>query len=114
MLMILIAICAASICAAALFWTSERGYDTRHGVAFVFGLLFAIGAGLTAVAYAFAGWSWFAAEHEARIINREYGTHYTQAEVFWASDVIDTVRELDRKRVEVNGDVMRDVPDKRR
>ena len=46
-------------------------------------------------------------EHKARIMNREYGTHYTQEEVFYASSVIDTVRELDRKRMEINGDILK-------
>lgn len=47
------------------------------------------------------------AEHKARIMNREYGTNYTQEEVFYASSVIDTVRELDRKRMEINGDILK-------
>lgn len=47
------------------------------------------------------------AEHKARIMNREYGTHYTQEEVFYASSVIDTVSELDRKRMEINGDILK-------
>lgn len=45
---------------------------------------------------------WFSAGYEAQILNREYGTNYTQAEVFYASDVIETIRHLDRKRYEVN------------
>ena len=47
------------------------------------------------------------AEHKSRIMNREYGTNYTQEEVFYASSVIDTVRELDRKRMEINGDILK-------
>ena len=47
------------------------------------------------------------AEHKARIMNREYGTNYTREEVFYASSVIDTVRELDRKRMEINGDILK-------
>jgi len=47
------------------------------------------------------------AEHKASIMNREYGTKYTQEEVFYASDVIETVRELDRKRIEINGDILK-------
>jgi hypothetical protein len=41
-------------------------------------------------------------------MNREYGTSYTQEEMFFAADVIDTVRQLDRKRIEINGDIVRD------
>lgn len=49
---------------------------------------------------------WIAAEHKAKIINSEYGTNYSREEVFFASSVIDTVRELDRKRIEVNGELI--------
>lgn len=56
--------------------------------------------------YAGLAWRYIGADHKARIINREYSTNYTQAEVFYASDVIETIREIDRKRFEVNGDLM--------
>lgn len=107
MVLILVAIIVAVVIAAALLWYSGENYDGLGTLAGVFGFLFAVGAGLAALVYAFAGWSWFAAEHRAQIINREYGTNYTQSEVFWASDVIETVRQLDRKRYEINGDLVR-------
>ena len=44
-------------------------------------------------------------------VNREYGTNYTREEIFFAADVIDTIREIDRKRVEVNGDLLREESD---
>lgn len=56
--------------------------------------------------YSFVAWDYFAAEYKRDIINREYGSSYTQLEVFYASDVIDTVRELNRKRIEINGDLI--------
>ena len=56
--------------------------------------------------YALIAFDYLAAEHKANIINREYGSSYSQLEVFYASDVIDTVRELNRKRIEVNGDLI--------
>jgi hypothetical protein len=51
--------------------------------------------------------SWVGAQYKADIINREFGTEYTRMEVFYASDVIDQVRHLQRKRIELNGDIMR-------
>lgn len=51
-------------------------------------------------------WSWQGSKYKADIINREYGTQYTQAEIFYASSVIDTIRELNRKRIEVNGNIL--------
>jgi len=108
MLYILIALIVAAVLCVMLFRYCDNRYD---GLA-TFGGGMAILAGVVIVilllAYAVCAMSWFGAEYKARIINREYGTSYTQAEVFYASDVIDTVRELDRKRVEINGDIMRD------
>ena len=46
---------------------------------------------------------WRGAEVKARVINREYGTNYAQDEVFYASSVIDLIRELDRRRPEGAG-----------
>jgi hypothetical protein len=108
MILILVAIISADVIAVALMWYSRENYDGIGTMAGVLGFLLAITAGLAAVAYTLAGWSWFAAEHKAQILNREYGTKYTQAEVFWASNVIETVRQLDRKRIELNGDIMRE------
>ena len=112
MISILIALVVAAAVVWALFWFSGSNYDGLGTASGVLGFLLAIGTGTAAVVYAFAAWSWFAAEHRAQIINREYGTAYTREELFWASDVIDTVRELDRKRVELNGDLMRDADER--
>ena len=107
MYVIFAAIVLAGVLCAVLLWYSEEGYQGRHifaGVTGVFGIAL---TGITMLVYAFAVWGWIASEHKAQIINREYGTHYTQAEVFYASDVIETVRELNRQRYEINGDLVR-------
>jgi lipopolysaccharide export LptBFGC system permease protein LptF len=111
MFMILIAIVLGVLLAALLFWYAGEAWGWSNTVAGLLGVIFSIALGFAIIAYVFCGWSWFAAEHEARIINREYHTNYTQAEVFWASNVIDTIRELDRKRIELNGDIMREQKD---
>lgn len=51
-------------------------------------------------------WFWNASTYKTSIVNREYGTSYTREEIFYASDVIDTIRQLDRTRLEVNGDLI--------
>lgn len=58
--------------------------------------------------YCFLVYDYIAAGYKKEIINREYGTNYTRQEVFYASDVIETVRELNRTRLEVNGDLLKD------
>lgn len=108
MIPILISIIAAIVASVVLLRYSGDGYDGRHSAAAVFGVFLGVGAGIAAISYAFAGWIWIAADAKARIINREYSTNYTREEIFFASDVIETIREIDRKRIEINGDLMRD------
>ena len=43
--------------------------------------------------------------YKADIVNEEYGTSYTAAQIFYASDVIENIRELKRTRIEVNGNL---------
>ena len=108
MILILSAICVAALVSAVLLWYSGENCGGLGTISAIAGVLLAIGTGIASISYAFAGWSWIAAESKAQIINREYGTKYTREEIFYASDVIDTIREIDRKRVEVNGDLLRD------
>lgn len=108
MILILAAILILAVLSHMLCVYSIKGYKTRHDLAGLAGVVFGIASVLSALIYIYAGFCWFAAYHQANIINREYGANYTQAEVFFASEVIDTVRELDRKRIELNGDLMRE------
>ena len=106
MFFILAAIVVTAAMSAVLFKYGGYGYKNIHTLSAVVGLLLGIGSGLSAVVYSFLVWGWLAADHKAQIINREYGTNYTQEEVFYASDVIETVRQLDRNRYEINGDLV--------
>ena len=104
MYLILAAIIVSALIAAFLILYGE---DTNYAAA-ICGFFLAVATGISAVFYSFMIWSWIASDHRAQIINREYGTAYTQEEVFYASNVIETIRQLDRKRYEINGDIMRD------
>jgi hypothetical protein len=109
--LVLVAIVLATL--AGYFLLNYAGkYGDFGFLALLGGITILFGAGIASVCYAFTIWSWFAADSKANIINREYGTAYTQEEVFFAADVIDTIRQIDRKRIEVNGDLMRDKADK--
>lgn len=106
---ILLAIIAGGVMSAAFFYVAEKIYsDGLVTFMTLFGFLLGAASFLGFVAYMVLSFEWFAAEHQAKIINREYGTNYTQEEVFYASNVIDTVRELDRKRIELNGDLLKE------
>ena len=100
---ILIAIGMSMILAISLIKLSEEG---DQFVVYILGILLALVSGITSIAYAVSIWEWHAAEYKANIINREYGTSYTQEEVYYAKDVIDTIREIDRQRIEINGNLM--------
>jgi hypothetical protein len=57
------------------------------------------------IAYCALAFDYFASGHKAQIINREFNTNYTQIEVFYAADVIDTIREIKRQRIEVKAEI---------
>lgn len=112
MIYILVGLVASAVISIWLLTWGEDGYGGLRLFAGVFGIILVVLTGISTLTYVYACWSWIAADSKAKIINREYGTNYTREEVFFAHDVIDTIREIDRKRVEVNGDIMRDKPDK--
>lgn len=70
------------------------------GITFIAGLIGLCATMVMGVAYQ-------GADVKAKLINREYGTDYTRDEIFYASDSINIIRELDRKRIEINGDIRR-------
>lgn len=104
MILILIALLAVVIMSCVVFLLSDckGGFFSEVLCPFIAVIGF---CGL--ILYSAGGYQWIASETKAEIINREYGTKYTQKEVFYASDVIETIRELKRTRIEVNGDLMK-------
>ena len=84
-----------------------KGYNDRHCVAEAFGIV-GICVSFLAIALCMAAtWNWVSAEYKTSVINREYGTDYTTEEVFFARDVIETIRDLDRIRYEINGSLLK-------
>lgn len=110
MITILLAILLSAAIGFALCKFGDSGYNTVNVLSMIAGVVILVATSISSLVYVFAGWQWYAAEHKAKIINREYGTKYTQSEVFYASDVIDTVRQLDRSRVEINGNILKPKP----
>ena len=104
MILILITLLALVVIGLYIcFETSDYSQPALYMVGWI-----AVALGLVGLfGYLFCAFHYFAAEYKMNIINREYGTQYTQLEVFYASDVIDTIRELDRTRIEANGDVLK-------
>lgn len=100
MISILVAICFCGAVGVFLLYFNEAPYIFLGTVAVGLSLL-------SAFIYILVAWDWYAAEYKTEIINSAYHTNYTQEQVFWANSVIDEIRQLDRKRIELNGDLMR-------
>jgi hypothetical protein len=88
-------------------WAS-RDYEWHNTLAGVLAVLLGSTTAITVICFCFTVWNWNASEYKANIINREYGTSYTREEIFYGSDVIETIRQLDRTHMEINGNIMRD------
>jgi hypothetical protein len=101
----------AALCVALVVWGDAR-YGFFAGAAMLLGAAGVLISFVVLLFYISIGWDWLASGTKAELLNREYGTHYTLEEIFFASDLIDTIRDLDRKRIEVNGDLFREKPDK--
>ena len=113
LILIIVAIIVSFSAACLLLRYCGGGYGIGDMIASIAAVVLLLASGFAGISYAFMAYSWAASESKANVLNREYGTNYTPEEVFFASDVIDTIRELNRKRVEVNGDVFREQPDNR-
>lgn len=90
-----------------LLWYSEKGDQVRHMIAGLVGVVLGVICTIGITAFLFLAWEYKAAEYKAVILNHEYGTTYTAKDVFYAHSVIDTIRQLDRNRVEVNGNLFK-------
>lgn len=80
---------------------------TRHFVAEIVGWLSAVTTFICIIVILITSFDWVASKHKAAIINREYNQNYTREEIFFAEDVIEIIRELDRNRYEINGDLLK-------
>lgn len=97
--------CFAATFVSLIVMTKAESDSFLEGAAVFVSVVMTIVGGLSLVIFTIFIFGWVAAEHKARILNAEYGTSYTRDDVFYASDVIDTVRNLDRKRIEVKGEL---------
>lgn len=96
---------ALSICMFYLTKIVSYGWQDTCGFIGVFGTIVSVAL---LMACAVMGIPYVAAGYKAELINKEYGTHYTQAEVFYGSDVIDKIQQIKRQRIEINGNLLKD------
>ena len=69
--------------------------DVIGGLTAILGVI-GIAGGITLSIY------YHGASVQASVINREFGTNYTQDEVFYASNVIEIIQQIERNRVDAN------------
>lgn len=114
--LVLLIVLAASIGFFKLSGHLDQRYTTGATigtiVTFLIGCIGLIGVLAGGVLYVCNIWGWIASDYHARIINREYGTNYTKEEIFFASSSIEIIRELDRKRYQINGNLITGEPPK--
>lgn len=70
------------------------------------GVLMMIASGVFVVFLTATVWFYVAAGHKADMINAEFGTSYSREQVFFAESVIEEIRQIQRQRIELNGDLM--------
>ena len=69
---------ALAIASYVLWEIGDGGYSFGHGLSGFIGFVFGLLSGLAAILSIVLCFNWFAAEQQANVINREYGTNYTQ------------------------------------
>ena len=101
----LIALSAILLTAGLLGLKYASDYMLHDAISFISGFvaMLSLAAGVTVGALTPF---YYGAGLKADLINAEYGTNYTREQMFFASDIIDTVREIKRQRVELNGNLM--------
>lgn len=114
MLYVLIAIVLAFAFSVFLFQLGDKGYQGFHTAMAIIGIVGGLASLAGLLLYAAGVYFWYAAGVQATIVNRQYGTSYTREEIFYASSVIDEIRQLERKRIELNGNILRERSDESR
>lgn len=96
-----VAMVVLAVLCFGLFKYADNNYGVLGFISGLLALLSGTACFILAVYISIATYNWYAAEYQANIINREYNTQYTQEEIFYASDVINTIREIQRNRNEI-------------
>ena len=92
------------------FFLTKKFANYDHDINFFIGcigIMFLLVGGVGLMIFSCLVYSWIGSDYKAKIINREYGTNYTQEEIFYANDVINVIHEIKRQRVEINGDLLK-------
>lgn len=100
----LIALVIMALMSWLFFWGD---YCKDSGFLFLLGIISAVLSVIMAIIVVGNVYDWIGSKYKADILNREYGTKYTQEEIYFARNVIETIRQMDRQRIEVNGNILK-------
>ena len=92
---------------AAFTFLFKKSDDNGWFVGWLISIVGLCGVGFTALTFSFTIWNFKASSYKAVVINREFGTKYTAQEIYYASDVLETIKQMNRQRLEVNGDILK-------
>ena len=95
---------ATCLVMAFMYWGNEAD-EWYNFMASVVALIGGVVVLIVVLFYCGRCYDWVASEYKVNIINREYNTDYTREEIFYASDVIETIRNLNRNRHEINSNI---------
>lgn len=105
MMFTLFGIIVAVIFTSILLFIAE---SSDNFIVSILSIIMAFFTGIAIIAYCILALEWKASEYKVGIINREYGVSYTREEIFYAKDVIETIKNLNRNRYEINGSITKE------
>lgn len=83
-------------------WGDEAG-DGIHTLAMIVSVIMLIIQVIVFIVGICIGFSYIGSGTKAELLNKTYGTNYTAKEVFFAEDIIEEIRRVQRTRIEIEG-----------
>lgn len=86
-----------------LFKWGDDGYSGLHTFAVVGSIVLLAIQVIILIAGICIGVSYIGSGTKAELLNKTYGTNYTAKEIFFAGDIIEEIRRVQRTRIEIEG-----------
>ena len=86
-----------------LFKWGDEGYSGLHALAQVLSIILLGLQVIILIAGICIGVSFIGSGTKAELLNKTYGTNYTAKEIFFAEDIIEEIKRVQRTRIEIEG-----------
>ena len=86
-----------------LFKWGDEGYSGLHALAQILSITFLVIQVIVLIAGICIGVSFIGSGTKAELLNKTYGTNYTAKEIFFAEDIIEEIKRVQRTRIEIEG-----------